>query len=97
MGYDLRAQHAGGASTAGAAGVDILLLAAVNHLTAVVVLRGDVNIVPRQQFVEQIAADEAEVTGEDEVVVGWGGIVCGEVAGYGAGCGGGKCQGYTIK
>ncbi len=93
----MTAQHTRRAATPRASRVDILLLAVKNHFSSVIVLICDVNIVTRKKFVEQLAAHEPQVTGEDEIVIRRRGIVRGKVTEYAAGSGWGKCQGYTIK
>ena len=76
---DDRAQHRGGAPAAGTAGVDVLRLAFVDHQAAIVVNFPDVDAVLFQNLVHQLAADRAEVAGEDQVVVRGGGAGVGQI------------------
>ena len=65
----MAAQQAGAASAAGTAGVGVLCLRVVEHCAAVLMIPGDVKALFHHQIAEQFAAHDAQIAGDDGVIL----------------------------
>ena len=91
------AKHRRTAPTARAARVYVLLFAVENNKPAVAVATAYVYPLSFKQFIKQICADIAQISGKDNVIILRACSRITEKLFYGASCGGGKCQENTIN
>ena len=89
-------QHGGGAAAAGGAGVHVLLFPVVQQQAAVLVAVCQVDAVPPEKVPDDVVAQLAQVSGEDEVIVLRAGLRVPEKGGEGVVGGGGRSQGCTM-
>ena len=88
-------EHRGTAAAARPAAVDVLALGVKNHGAAVGVV-AQLDPVPAQQLQQQLAAQQPQIPGYNQVIVAGGPAGVLQMGGNGVVCGGGRSQGCTM-
>lgn len=94
---EMPAEHACGAAAARAARMGILILRIEDQRAAVLVNGGNIHALLRKQIAEELAADDAQIAGNNGVEVAGGRARGRQMPEYGVGGGGGNCQGWTMR